>query len=55
MNEDDEYPERPECDFSRPLDQVVREAEGNQMELFPEYEEKKEKQILRRLAVLFWR
>lgn len=46
-----DYPERPECDFSipRPLDQVVREAEGEQLELFPEYLDEKEKQLIRRL------
>ena len=38
---DEEYPERPECDFSTPLDQMVREAEGLQMELFPDYREEK--------------
>ena len=49
---EDEYPERPECDFSKPLDQRVREAEALQYELFPDEQEEKEKRIVRRLARL---
>ena len=53
MEKDEDYPERPECDFSLPLDQRVREAQGeDQYELFPEIKEKEEKTILRRLKRL---
>ncbi len=40
-----DYPERAECDFDTPispLDQRVREGEGVQYELFPEYGEEQE-------------
>jgi hypothetical protein len=46
---DKDYPERPECDFSKPLDQRAREAEAYQLELFPEEAEEREKQKLRQL------
>ena len=46
-----DYPEMPECDFGqpKPLDQIVRESEGEQLELFPEEKEEREKKTLRRL------
>jgi len=44
-----DYPERPECDFSLPLDQRVREAEG-QLELPLEDEKQLADQKLRQLV-----
>ena len=52
--EEEEFPDRPECDFSveKPLEQRFREAEAEQLELFPEDEEEKYKQFIRRIKRL---